>query len=256
MSNRLVFLNLLSYFSLVIANFLAIQLPFFGKTPGDVSKLIPTLFTPADFAFSIWSLIYLMLGIFSVYQARRLFRKDLKLDQEIPAISYLFFATCLCNIGWLLTWQSMHISWSFVSIFILWILLMVIYYRLAMLAQKHWIYTIPFSFYFAWVCVAALANLNVLLTFHGFDFFGLSEESWTTALIILGVFGTLLILYLNQDPWFTLVLIWAFFGIYMKNIAQTVEGNAITNTSLIAILILSTGGIWAGIKRWKAKLTN
>ena len=75
------------------------------------------------------------------------------------------------------------------------------------------------------LAVAALANLNVLLIDLEFSFFGLSEASWTATLVGLGIFGGLLVLYINRDLWFALVLIWAFLGIYVKNSDGTAAGS-------------------------------
>ena len=52
---------------MIVVNVLALQIPFFGRTPGDVSDLYPHMLTPADFSFSIWSVIYILLGVFIVY---------------------------------------------------------------------------------------------------------------------------------------------------------------------------------------------
>ena len=39
-----------------------------GVTPDVISDKYPTILTPAGYAFSIWSLIYLGMAAFSVYQ--------------------------------------------------------------------------------------------------------------------------------------------------------------------------------------------
>ncbi|MEL7223045.1 MAG: hypothetical protein AAGJ93_17105, partial [Bacteroidota bacterium] len=119
-----------------------------------------------------------------------------------------------------------------------------LYYRLAMLEKVHWIYTLTFSVYFAWICITALANLNVFLLATDFRFFGLSQEAWTTTLIGIGIGGTLLMLYLNQDLWFTLVLIWAFWGIYVKNNQLSPDGSSVVRMSVVAIVVLLVSGGW------------
>lgn len=251
MQYKLLPLNILSYLGLVIINFLAIQLPFFGKTPGDVSDLYPNLLTPADFAFKIWSVIYLLLGLFVFCDSKLLFRKNYTVPNEVLAIGQLFALSCILNVCWLITWQSLHISWSFISIFLLWLILIWLYSRLAKTNRTRWFYTLPISVYLAWVCIAALANLNVLLLHYDFTFFGLSDEYWTAGLIGLGIGGTLLVLYLNQDIWFTIVLIWAFFGIYKKNVVLSAETNWVIIMSITAMISLSIIGLWVGLKKWR-----
>ena len=253
MNQRLPVINLLSYIGLIVVNFLAVKIPYFGRTPGDVSDLYPNLLTPPSFAFNIWSFIYALLGIFTIYQAKSIYSKKKVIPTEVSATGLLFLVTCVLNFGWLLAWQAMYITWSFVLIFILWILLILIYYRLAILEKAVWQFTVPFSFYLAWVCVAALGNLNVMLIDLGFDFFGLTEEYWTASLIGIGIGGTLLVLYLNEDLWFTLVLMWAFFGIYVKNRELSEDGNWVITMSLTAIVVLLVAGSWVGWKKWNRK---
>ncbi len=253
MNSRLPTINLLSYFSLVILNFLSVRIPFFGKTPGDVSDLFPNLLTPADFAFKIWWFIYLLLGVFAFYQIKPKPQEDGKIPLEVSAIGFLFLISCIFNFAWLLTWQSMHITWAFISIFSLWILLIVINYRLTILGKAHSAYRVPFSAYLAWVCVAALANLNVLLMNLDFGFFGLTDENWTALLIVIGILGTFLVLYLNQDLTFTLVLIWAFYGIYVRNDQLSNGENIVVSMSLIGIATLFIVGAWVGWIKWNFK---
>ena len=238
MRRNLLYINLIAYCLLIVINAAAVLIPFFGKTPGDVSDMFPNLLTPADFSFKIWSVIYISLGFFAFDQIRHIRQTKIDTPKEVLDVGYLFFASCVFNILWLIAWQSVHILSSFLLIFALWILLIVLYYRLAQSDNASKVYTIPFSIYLAWVCVAALANLNILLIDSNFKFFGFTEEYWTAALIVLGICGTLLVIYLNQDFWFTSVLVWAFYGMYSKNMDLTPEGNWVSKMSLIAIAFL------------------
>ncbi len=68
-----------------------------GQLTATVSDANPTLITPAGYVFSIWGIIYLLLGIFVVYQA--LPSQQGKEYQE--KIGWLFILSSLINIGWL-----------------------------------------------------------------------------------------------------------------------------------------------------------
>lgn len=244
---KLQLLNLITYITLVVVNILALQIPFFGKTPGDVSDSYYNLLTPVDVTFRIWSVIYILLGFFVIKQWQSM--KEDTTPREVSSLGYLFLLTTILNIGWLLSWQSEHIALAFLFIFGLWISLIIINYRLTMLRKASWHYRVPFSFYLAWVCIAALANLNVLFMDLGFNFFGLTEEVWTTGLIILGIFGTLLVLYLNQDLWFTGVLIWSYLGIYLKNQALTPQPSLVVYSSMFAMIFLFAVGLIVGLRK-------
>lgn len=51
-----------SYVAMVVINFLANSLPINNRSTGVISDAYPNLFTPAGLTFSIWGLIYLLLG--------------------------------------------------------------------------------------------------------------------------------------------------------------------------------------------------
>ena len=61
-----------AYLAMVAVNFLANSLPINNRSTGEISDAYPNLFAPAGLAFSIWGLIYLLLGVFVLYQ----FTKD------------------------------------------------------------------------------------------------------------------------------------------------------------------------------------
>ena len=238
MRYKLLQLNIISYISLIIVNFLAVQIPFYGKTPGDVSDLYPNLLTPSNFAFKIWILVYLLLAVFVFSDIKILVEKSKKQPEEVTTTGYLFLISCILNFLWLIAWQSMHIFWSFAIIFALWIILIVIYYRLHQIDNARYTNKLPISLYLAWVCVATLANMNVLLIDIDFSFFNLTEEVWTATLIGIGIGGTLLVLFLSKDILFAIVLIWAYYGMYHKNIVLYPDGNEVSFMSVAAMVII------------------
>ncbi len=246
MLKKLAALNGVALLAMALFNFLAVQLPFFGYHPGDVSDIYANPFTPADVTFSIWSFIYLFLFLFVWRQIAILRDPTRSTPEAIGQIGWLFIGTCICNMAWLVAWQSMHIVIAFGIIFCLWILLIVIYYRLVPFEQSHWTITAPFSIYLAWVSVAALANLNVVMLDAGFKTFGLSPAVWTSCLVILGTFGGLLVLWLNRDPIFVLVVIWSFAGIYLKNSIAGGELAIVAQTAIVgmSVLAISSGVVF------------
>jgi len=57
-----------TYVAMVVVNFLANSLPINNRSTGAISDAYPNLFAPAGLTFSIWGLIYLLLGGYVVYQ--------------------------------------------------------------------------------------------------------------------------------------------------------------------------------------------
>lgn len=68
-------LVVVTYLAMITMNVLANALPLNGRNTGEVSDAYPSLFTPAGITFSIWSVIYLLLGLHVLYQLG-LFRED------------------------------------------------------------------------------------------------------------------------------------------------------------------------------------
>src|SRR5215207_597030 len=71
-----------------------------GVDTGAVSDKYSTLVTPAGYAFSIWSLIYIGLIAFSIYQ---LLPANIT---RFRAFRSLYIFTCALNCGWLYFWHA------------------------------------------------------------------------------------------------------------------------------------------------------
>jgi tryptophan-rich sensory protein len=72
-----------------------------GVNTAEVSDAYPTLITPAGYTFAIWGVIYLLLGIFVVYQALPSQKgKDFQ-----RKIGWLFVVSSIMNIAWIFCWQ-------------------------------------------------------------------------------------------------------------------------------------------------------
>ena len=62
--------NIIAYALTVVVNSLAGGTTIIGgKLTAEISDANPTLITPAGYVFSIWSIIYILLGAFVVFQA-------------------------------------------------------------------------------------------------------------------------------------------------------------------------------------------
>ena len=82
---------------MIVVNALANALPLNGLSTGAVSALYPNAFVPAGYVFSIWSLIYLLLAVFTV---TRFFRSE-RARPETPRVNLLFGLSCLANAAWI-----------------------------------------------------------------------------------------------------------------------------------------------------------
>ena len=138
----------------IVFNWLA-ALGYINHTAPDViSYLHPTIITPAGYAFSIWSLIYIGLIAFSIYQA---LPKNLERFRGIRTV-YIF--SCLLNCAWIYSWHhEMLLACLGIIIALLATLLFInIKVRNGESYTEYWTVSAPFGIYFGWVTAAAIIN--------------------------------------------------------------------------------------------------
>jgi benzodiazapine receptor len=207
-----------------------------GKSTAEISDATPTLITPAGYVFSIWGVIYILLGIFVIFQA--LPTQKGKDSQE--KIGWLFVASCLLNIAWLFLWQFEYLSLSVALMFLLLATLIAIYLRLNIgksitsLREKLAVH-VPFSVYLGWITIASIANVAVTLVSTGWDGFGISPEIWAALIITIAMLITLLVIATRKDVAYGLVIIWALLGIGVK---QSENQTIVTTTEMSAVIIV------------------
>ncbi len=234
-SKLLATLNLFALAAVLTINTLAIMLPINGMSTGELSALYPSLFTPAGFTFSIWSVIYLLLTGFIIFQWTVLSKP------YFVELSLWFLLSSFANIGWILTWHYLFIYASVLIMLILLFSLTKIFLLLqsvilTSLTEKIFI-QLAFTFYFSWICVATIANISALLVSLSWDGGILSPIMWAITMIsvasVLGIFISIRF----REPAFLLVLMWALYGIYSKWTGT--ENNSIAITTLILLLLIA-----------------
>jgi hypothetical protein len=241
--------NIVAFLLTVVVNGLAGGTAIFGgKNTAQISDAYPTLFTPAGYVFAIWGIIYVLLGVFVVFQALPS-QKDKDYQKKID---WLFILSSLFNAVWLFLWQSEYLGWSVVVIFLLLASLIIVYLRLNIgkspvsLREKLAVH-VPFSVYLGWITIASIANVAAALVSVNWDGFGISPETWATLILIVALVITLLVVATRRDVAYGLVIIWALVGIAVKqsgnqNIAIVAEASTvIVAIALAASILLGLG---------------
>ncbi len=245
-------LNLAGFIATVVVNVLANSLPINGKTTGELSDLYPNLFVPAALTFSIWGLIYILLGVFAVYQ---LAAPNAATADSLSRIGALFLLASAANIAWIFLWHYELVAGSLAAMLVLLGSLLAIYLRLGIgLRAASWqekvLVQLPFSVYLGWITVATIANVTAVLVAMNWNRFGASEIFWTVAVLIVAICLTLAVLFTRNDVFYGLVVLWAFLGILLKRMA------AVSPPSRAVVITLAAGmaviGIAAAIRfpRW------
>jgi hypothetical protein len=239
--------NLVGFVVVVVVNALATSIPLGGMTTGQLSDLYPNLFVPAGLTFSIWGIIYLLLGIYVVYGLIFSGRKSEPSNSFMEKVGILFLISCIANAGWIFSWQYRVLPLSLVCMLILLLSLIFMYRQLnvgrskARSSEKYLVH-LPMSIYLGWISIATIANVTALLVYYKWNRFGIDEQVWAIIMIAIGILLGLLILFNRHDIFYTLVVDWAVLGILLKRMAVDNGGTqGVVVTSIIGICLLTLG---------------
>jgi hypothetical protein len=230
-----------AYVAMVVVNFLANRLPINNRSTGAISDAYPNLFAPAGLTFAIWGLIYLLLGAYVVYQ----FTKSSQPREDLlKKINVLFIITSLANISWIFAWHYDIIGLSVLLMTALLIPLIKIADLLRteqLTAREKLFISTPFSVYFGWITVAAIANITVFLVSIGWNGFGIADFVWTSIILLVGALIGILRMRKDENIAYGLVLIWAYLGILLKHLsADGFDGKypSIIATVIVCLVLL------------------
>jgi translocator protein len=207
-----------------------------GTTPAEVSDRLPTVITPAGYAFSIWSLIYLGLLAFSIYQAL-----PGNLGQ-FTGVRTLYIASCVLNCAWIYFWHTGYVGVC--SILIIALAGVLIYItgscKVTVSMVEALFAKVTFGLYAGWVTVASLVNVFVYLRSTG------SSMAESQALGIAGViFATaaaVAVTWKLSNYLYPLAVAWALTAIAVNQSGKTALVVACAG-GVIMCLLLSTSFI-------------
>lgn len=235
---------------MIIVNILSSTTKLIGGYRSDeVSNNNPTFFTPAGYAFSIWSLIYTTVGIFCLVQLPLLFlRKDNILIFE--KVGFFFILSCICNFFWLFLWGASLLLASAVQMSLLLTVLVIIYFRVNIDYTKasrdkrsgfiswveFFVVQIPFSLYLGWITAAFLANLAIAGLKSPL---GINERVWSITMLTFTTIPTLLLLIFRRDVFYASAVLWAVIAIGVKQQAEDIIlSAAMVITGILSVSIL------------------
>ena len=204
-----------------------------GVTPEVISNQYPTNITPAGYAFAIWSLIYLGLIAFSIYQ---LLPANIL---RFRSIRSLYIMTCALNCGWIYFWHHDQIAICLALILGLLIVLLLINVKLRpfdSIADSAFVKA-PFGIYFGWVTAASLINFAVLLVYQNVNLGSWASTVGAILILFAAAMGVLVRVRLT-NYFYPLAIAWALTAIAVKQSGQTLIVSAAA-VGVIACLIAS-----------------
>jgi len=201
-------------------NTLSNRFPPGGQNVGEIANTLleGVLITPANYAFSIWGLIYLGLIAYGLYQ----FNRERRRTPHIQQVNKLLIAACIAQVIWIFLFSLKQFGWSILAMLGILIPLIGIYLildigRERVSRQRRWMAHIPLSTYLSWIAVATIVNVASALYASNWGGFGISSTTWTVAMLVVAALVAAVVIYQRQDVAFTLVFVWAFVAIAMRH---------------------------------------
>lgn len=231
------FIHIGSFLSMILINTLANTLPINGQTTAEIANKLNVPITPASYAFMIWSVIYLLIGIWILREIPKS-RRD---SPEYTKMSFLFITSCLLNSCWIIVW---HYELFFFSVFViicLWINLFLLYNKSRKITN-HFLAYAHVSLYLGWITIAAIVNISYYLKYISWHQFALSDNLWTILLLLIAMIIGIGFRIIHHDWLFPLVIVWAFIAIGIKNGDNHIP-IAFTTYVLAFILVSITFGL-------------
>lgn len=235
--------NIVAFACTILVNGFAGSTTFIGgRNTATVSDTYFTLVTPAGYVFSIWGVIYILLGIFVAYQA--LNRNKGKAFQK--EIGWLFVVSSIANIAWVFLWQYEYLPLSVIVILLLLVSLIAIYLRIGkkppigMSMGERIAVHLPFSVYLGWITVATIADLAAALVSVRWDggFLGVGPEAWASSAVLLVLVITALVIITRKDIAYSLVIVWALVGIAASHATNsTIVMLTLASSIVIAVIL-------------------
>ncbi len=211
-----------------------------GVTPEVISAKYETVITPAGYAFSIWSLIYLGMLAFSIYQA---------LPSNVlrfRPVRSLYIATCVFNCAWIYFWHCDQIGiclWLIVGLLLTLLGMLVLVRRSGGNALFT---TAPFGVYAGWVTAATLVNFAIFLKYIGIE---LSPTAWNAlgvSIFIVAAVLAFVVRWQIENYIYPLAVAWAATAIAVKQSGNTAI--VIAAAVCTVICLVTSGSIVTSLK--------
>jgi hypothetical protein len=205
-------LNVVVLVGVVIFNYAAQEFELGGNTNAELANRYDIYYFPANWAFSIWGIIYFFLFAWGIYQALPSQRDNPNLERIGP----LFIVASLFNAGWLLAFHYEQFVLSAGAMIALLITLIVLYLRVgigrtAVSVRDKWLVHVPFSLYLGWVTAATVTNVTYVLYHLGYQesLLGISAEAWAVVMLAVTAVIAIAVLATRRDIAYALVIVWA-----------------------------------------------
>ncbi len=201
------------------------------------------LFLPADYAFIIWSVIYLGFIALGIWQGLPAQANNERARRAAPWLS----ASAVGNVFWILFAGSpAAVPWTVPTLIFMEVTAWIAYLRLKvgspeLPTRERWLH-VPLQVYVGWLSVATIANSASALNALGWGGWGLSPVTWTLIMLVVGTFVAWQVgRWVGHDNVYRGVFVWAFVAIFVAQQAYpAVAWTSLTEAGIVLAMILCT----------------
>lgn len=216
-----------------------------AESSGGALDSDSTLLAPAGPAFSIWSVVYVGLAAYTIWQWLP-GRRD---DPRLRATGWLAAASMVLNAAWLLVTQQGWVWLSVAVIVALVLTLGVLVQRLvehpAVGTAEKVVVDATFGLYLGWVCVATCANVAAAFVGDGVDPVPAGGEAAAIGVLTLvAALSVVLALRLGGRWTVAVALAWGLVWIAVGRLAEEPESTA-TAVAALAAAAVALGAVVA-----------
>lgn len=230
------FLVIIATIGVIVFNYLAANGSLGGVETGAVSDKHLTLITPAGYAFTIWSLIYLGLIAFSIYQVLP------SNIERFRSLRSVYILNCATNCAWLFFWHREEILICAALIFLLLGTLVFINIKLKTTENyaEFWFAKAPFGLYFGWVTVAAILNAAIAFVYLKIHLSESAAVYLGAILVSVAIALGVVIRFKLNNVFYPLAVAWALTAIAVKQSGQTlIVACAAVGVNILLIVTLT-----------------
>ncbi|SFA75795.1 hypothetical protein SAMN05421688_0643 [Poseidonocella pacifica] len=205
---------------------------FNGFTPDQfpIPQVDPPV-QPAGYAFSIWGLIYIWLGVSAVFGLLRRAQ-----DREWDAMRWPLIVSLGVGAAWIPVAQ---VSVALATVMI-WIMLGAALVALARAPRGNpWLCEVPLALYAGWLTAASCVALGLVAA--GFGWLGAGQVIWALVALVIAVTiaGTFLTT-TKRAPFYGAAVIWALIGVLVQNLTGgSVLVGILAVLGMIAVAVMS-----------------
>ncbi|MEJ2202788.1 MAG: tryptophan-rich sensory protein [Gemmatimonadota bacterium] len=208
--------NVLTFVAVMTANGLAGAGAISGESIGVIANRYRSYFLPADYVFAIWSLIYLMLLVFIVYQAL----PGNRARPVLRRVGWWWSVNGVLNIAWVTTFSFGLFGLSLIIMLGLLGTLIGIHVRVGLDEHLTWSERVsvsyPFGLYLSWICIAVIANTFQFVTYMEWSWLGIHRPVWSAIMAVVATAVSIVVVW-KRGLWiFPLVVAWALAGIAVR----------------------------------------